>query len=55
MDNKEFIKRIAKEFHLPIKPCPECDGEGMVSYFCGGVGDVDESCPECRAKGYLPK
>ena len=46
-----LIRQIAKEFHLPIRPCKECLGEGEIWVFNGGSTDP-EACLRCEGSGY---
>ena len=47
----EQIKELKKEFNLPIEVCPNCEGDGEITTFCGH--DVTEWCGICEGKGYI--
>jgi molecular chaperone DnaJ len=36
-----------------IKPCPECDGRGVISFGQGGFA-VNRPCPMCAGRGQVP-
>jgi len=44
---------VIKEYKLPIEVCKTCLGEGNITTFCGH--DVEETCPNCKGKGYHDK